>query len=62
MTYQTIISVEDLNKNISNQDWFIFDCRFLLKDPESGLKKFNQGHIPGAQFADMATWQAVPAV
>ncbi len=53
MTYQTIISVEDLNKNISNQDWFVFDCRFLLKDPESGLKKFNQGHIPGAQFADM---------
>jgi thiosulfate/3-mercaptopyruvate sulfurtransferase len=53
MTYQTIISVEDLNKNLSNDDWFIFDCRFLLKDPEGGLKKFEQGHIPGAQFADM---------
>ncbi len=53
MTYQTIISVEDLNKNINNQDWFIFDCRFMLKEPEGGLQKFNQGHIPGAQFADM---------
>ncbi|MFK7815111.1 MAG: sulfurtransferase [Gammaproteobacteria bacterium] len=53
MTYQTIISVEDLNKNINNQDWFVFDCRFMLKDPEGGLKKFNQGHIPGAQYADM---------
>jgi len=53
MTYQTIISVEDLNNNLSTQGWLIFDCRFLLKDPEGGLKKFNQGHIPGAQFADM---------
>lgn len=53
MTYQTIISVDDLNKNIGNQDWFVFDCRFLLKDPDGGLKKFNQGHIPGAQYADL---------
>ena len=53
MKYQTIISVEDLNKNLNTQDWLIFDCRFILKDPEGGLKKFNQGHIPGAQFADM---------
>ena len=53
MTFQTIISVEDLNNNLNVEDWFIFDCRFLLKDPEGGLKLFNKGHIPGAQFADM---------
>ncbi|MEJ2115870.1 MAG: sulfurtransferase, partial [Gammaproteobacteria bacterium] len=53
MTYQNIISVEDLNNNLNNEDWFIFDCRFLLKDPEGGVKLFNKGHIPGAQFADM---------
>lgn len=53
MSYQTIISVEDLNNNLSNKDWFVFDCRFLLKDPAAGLNKFSQGHIPGAQFADM---------
>ena len=53
MSYQTIISVDELNQNLSNENWFIFDCRFLLKDPNGGLTKFNQGHIPSAQFADM---------
>jgi len=53
MAYQTIISVDDVNSNINNDDWFIFDCRFILKEPDGGLNKFKQGHIPGAQFADM---------
>ena len=53
MSFQTIISVAELNENLNQQDWCIFDCRFLLKDPNGGLAKFNQGHIPGAQFADM---------
>lgn len=53
MSFQTIISVEELNNNLNNINWFVFDCRFMLKDPAGGLSKFNQGHIPGAQFADM---------
>ena len=53
MSYQTIISVKELNENLNQEDWYIFDCRFLLKDPKGGLTKYNQGHIPGAQFADM---------
>ncbi len=53
MGFQTIISVEELNENINQKNWCLFDCRFSLKDPKDGLAKFNQGHIPGAQFADM---------
>ncbi len=53
MSYQTIISIDDLNQNLSNDNWYIFDCRFSLKDPNEGFNKFNQGHIPGAQFANM---------
>ena len=53
MNYHTIISTEDLYQNLGQDDWFIFDCRYLLKDPDGGLNKFRQGHIPGAQLADM---------
>lgn len=53
MTYQTIISAEELYKNINNQEWFIFDCRFSLSDPTEGMTKYNQGHLPTAQFANM---------
>ena len=55
MSYEKIISVEDLNNNLNNNNWFIFDCRFELKDPHEGRKRFAQGHIPGAQFADLDT-------
>lgn len=55
MKYKTIISAPALKKNINNDNWFIFDCRFVLKDPHGGLKKFKEGHIPRAQFADMDT-------
>ena len=53
MSYQTIISADDLNRNLDDKNWFVFDCRFLLKDPDGGLNKYRQGHIPGAQFANM---------
>ena len=55
MAYQTIVSVDELNKNLNNSDWLVFDCRFSLKDPVGGLNSYNQGHISGAQFADMDT-------
>ncbi len=53
--YRTIISAHDLHENIRDNSWFVFDCRFMLKDAQGGLRKFNQGHIPGAQFANLDT-------
>ena len=53
MTYQTIISAEELYKNINNRDWYIFDCRFSLSNPTEGETKFNQAHLPTAQFVNM---------
>lgn len=55
MEYNTIISTDQLADIIDHDDVRIFDCRFLLKDPQGGLKKYQEGHIPNAQFADMDT-------
>lgn len=55
MEYNTIISAAQLADIAANDDVRIFDCRFSLKDPQGGLNNYQQGHIPGAQFADMDT-------
>ena len=30
MSFQTIISVEDLNNNVTNENWFVFDCSVCI--------------------------------
>ena len=55
MEYKTIISAAQLADIAANDNVRVFDCRFNLKDPQGGLKKYQEGHIPGAQFANMDT-------
>ena len=55
MEYNTIISAEELNSIINDDNVRVFDCRFSLKDPQGGLNNYLAGHLPSAQFADMDT-------
>ncbi len=55
MNYTTIISAQQLNQIITRENIRVFDCRFSLKDPQAGLNNYREGHLPGAQFADMDT-------
>ena len=55
MEYNTMISVDELQAIIDNDNVRVFDCRFSLKDPQGGLKNYQAGHLPQAQFADMDT-------
>ena len=55
MGFNTIISAHELKEIINNDNVRVFDCRFSLKDPQGGLKSYQQGHVPNAQFADMDT-------
>lgn len=53
MAYQTIISAGDLNKNLTNPTWAIFDCRFYLGETERAAREYLEGHIPGAVYVDL---------
>lgn len=55
MSYTTVISAQDLKAIIDQDNVRVFDCRFSLKDPQGGLKNYQSGHLPMAQFADMDT-------
>ena len=60
MNYNTIISAADLASIIDQDNVHVFDCRFMLKDPQGGLKMYQEGHLPNAQFADMDTQLSSP--
>jgi len=50
MTYQTIISANDLAANLDNPNWVILDCRDLLTDVEYGHRSYLESHIPNASY------------
>lgn len=41
-------------------DAMVFDCRFALTDKEIGHQQYRQGHIPGAQYADLEKHLSAP--
>lgn len=53
MSYQALISADQLHQNINQPDWVIVDCRFSLKDLRAGRHAFLASHIPGAVYADL---------
>jgi thiosulfate/3-mercaptopyruvate sulfurtransferase len=55
MSYTTLISVTDLRTHLGDADWKVFDVRHDLFDHPAGLRAYEAGHIPGAQFAAIET-------
>ena len=53
MSYKTIISAKDLIKNLSNDNFIIFDCRCDISDSSYGIDAYNEGHIENSIFVDI---------
>src|SRR5260370_22228463 len=51
MVHTTLVSTENLEKNLSS--WRIFDCRHDLAKPQLGEEQYLAAHIPGALFAHL---------
>ena len=52
--YATLISVEQLQTlRDSGQPHTVFDCSFLLTDPQAGEAMYAEAHIAGAVYAHM---------
>lgn len=53
MAYQTLISPADLQPQLGDPEWAVFDCRFSLDDPDAGLRAYREAHIPSALYAHL---------
>lgn len=51
--FTTVISADQLAQHVNDPEWIVFDCRFTLSDPDSGLRTYQIGHIPGARYAHL---------
>jgi thiosulfate/3-mercaptopyruvate sulfurtransferase len=51
--YTDLICTEELARIINDPNLLVVDCRYELAHPEAGYKLYQNGHIPGAFFADL---------
>lgn len=52
-TWTTLISCDQLARELDNPAWVVVDCRHDLANPEFGRQAYADGHIPGAVFIHM---------
>ncbi|WP_079202303.1 sulfurtransferase [Pseudomonas sp. CC6-YY-74] len=53
MPIAQLLSTDQLQARLDQLELVILDCRFALDDPAYGQRSYADGHITGAQFADL---------
>jgi thiosulfate/3-mercaptopyruvate sulfurtransferase len=61
-SYATLISAAELATIIADPDVVVLDARFTLDDEGWGQRAFAEGHLPGAQQADLGRDLAGPII
>ena len=62
MPLAQLISTEQLQQRLGQNDLLVLDCRFALEDPAYGRRSYLDGHIPGAHFLDLDQDLSAPVV
>ncbi|MCY1289853.1 putative thiosulfate sulfurtransferase SseB [compost metagenome] len=62
MPLAQLLTAEQLAARLGEPGLVVLDCRFALEDPLHGQRSYAEGHIPGAQFADLEQDLSGPVV
>ena len=50
MPHATLISTDELGRNLDDPAWVVVDCRHDLVNADAGERDYRKSHIPGARF------------
>lgn len=51
--WTTLVSAQELAMHLDDPQLRLLDARFALSDKIAGIRGYSEGHLPGAQFADL---------
>ncbi len=50
---RALIQASELRPLVDSSTVRVIDCRFTLGDPDAGRAQYQQGHVPGAEYAHL---------
>lgn len=62
MPIAQLIDAQQLAERLQQPNLVVIDCRFALDDPQYGRRNYDEGHIPGARFADLEVDLSGPVI
>jgi thiosulfate/3-mercaptopyruvate sulfurtransferase len=62
MSITHLVSTHALAEHLDDPNWIVFDCRFLLTQPDAREADYLQAHIPGAVYAHLDRDLSAPIV
>ena len=51
--HRTLVDAPTLAQHRDDPRWVVVDCRWQLDDPRAGPRRYAEGHLPGARYADL---------
>ncbi len=51
--FRTLVDASSVHEHLNDAAWLIVDCRHSLADLLLGRRLYDEGHLPGAIFADV---------